>query len=56
MRLHLPSAENGYGLLKVGPRDLGAVQMLLCIRAFVAPKQKVSARTPVVSVSPDPAR
>ena len=45
--LHLPSAENGYGLLKVGPRDLEQFRCFYVSAPFVAPKQKVSARTPV---------
>jgi len=36
--LHLPSAENGYGLLKVGPRDLEQFRCFYVSAPFVVPR------------------
>jgi len=45
--LHLPSTENGYGLLKVGPRDLEQFRCFYVSAPFVVPKQKRSAAASV---------
>src|SRR6185312_5849197 len=37
--LHLPSQENGYGLLKVGPRDLEQFRCFYVSAPFVVPKR-----------------
>lgn len=37
--LHLPSQENGYGLLKVGPRDLEQFRCFYVSAPFVLPKR-----------------
>ncbi len=37
--LHLPSIENGYGLLKVGPRDLEQFRCFYVSAPFVTPKK-----------------
>lgn len=39
--LHLPSKENGYALLKVGPRDLEQFRCFYVSAPFVVPKQVV---------------
>ena len=39
--LHLPSQENGYGLLKVGPRDLEQFRCFYVSAPFVVPKRVV---------------
>lgn len=39
--LHLPSRENGYGLLKVGPRDLEQFRCFYVSAPFVLPKKPV---------------
>lgn len=48
--LHLPSKENGYGLLKVGPRDLEQFRCFYVSAPFVVPKKPV-ATDRTVSVS-----
>ena len=40
--LHLPSKENGYALLKVGPRDLEPFRCFYLSAPFVLPKKAVS--------------
>ncbi|OBJ50860.1 type VII secretion protein EccCa [Mycobacterium sp. 1423905.2] len=40
--LHLPSKENGYALLKVGPRDLEQFRCFYVSAPFVVPKRTVS--------------
>lgn len=40
--LHLPSQENGYGLLKVGPRDLEQFRCFYVSAPFVVPKRAVN--------------
>lgn len=47
--LHLPSQENGYALLKVGPRDLEPFRCFYVSAPFVVPKKAVA--TPTVDVS-----
>ncbi|GAT07621.1 type VII secretion protein EccCa [Mycolicibacterium novocastrense] len=42
---HLPSKENGFGLLKVGPRDLEPFRCFYLSAPFVVPKQKKLAKT-----------
>lgn len=50
--LHLPSKENGYGLLKVGPRDLEQFRCFYVSAPFVVPKQVVDVnKTVAVSFS-----
>ena len=39
---HLPSKENGFGLLKVGPRDLEPFRCFYLSAPFVVPKRKSS--------------
>ena len=41
--LHLPSKENGYALLKVGPRDLEQFRCFYVSAPFVVPKKVVAA-------------
>lgn len=48
--LHLPSRENGYGLLKVGPRDLEQFRCFYVSAPFVLPKN-VSDPNKTVAVS-----
>jgi type VII secretion protein EccCa/type VII secretion protein EccCb len=45
--LHLPSKENGYALLKVGPRDLEPFRCFYLSAPFVLPKKAVSANKTV---------
>ena len=45
--LHLPSKENGYGLLKVGPRELEQFRCFYVSAPFVVPKKVVSTDTTV---------
>ncbi len=45
--LHLPSQENGYGLLKVGPRDLEQFRCFYVSAPFVVPKRSVNVDTTV---------
>ncbi|MBY0441438.1 MAG: type VII secretion protein EccCa, partial [Mycobacteriaceae bacterium] len=45
--LHLPSKENGYALLKVGPRDLDQFRCFYVSAPFVAPKKSVAAHQTV---------
>ncbi|WP_269149722.1 type VII secretion protein EccCa [Mycobacterium intermedium] len=45
--LHLPSKENGYALLKVGPRDLEQFRCFYVSAPFVVPKPVTSVNTPV---------
>jgi type VII secretion protein EccCa/type VII secretion protein EccCb len=45
--LHLPSRENGYGLLKVGPRDLEQFRCFYVSAPFVLPKKTVEVNTTV---------
>ena len=45
--LHLPSKENGYALLKVGPRDLEQFRCFYVSAPFVVPKQVVNVNTTV---------
>ncbi|MDT5222770.1 MAG: hypothetical protein QOG19_177 [Mycobacterium sp.] len=40
--LHLPSQENGYGLLKVGPRDLEQFRCFYVSAPFIVPKRAVN--------------
>jgi type VII secretion protein EccCa/type VII secretion protein EccCb len=40
--LHLPSKENGYGLLKVGPRDLEPFRCFYLSAPYVLPKKAVN--------------
>lgn len=40
--LHLPSKENGYALLKVGPRDLEQFRCFYVSAPFVVPKRQVA--------------
>ncbi|MEO8813844.1 MAG: type VII secretion protein EccCa, partial [Mycobacterium sp.] len=42
---HLPSKENGFALLKVGPRDLDPFRCFYLSAPFVVPKRKAIART-----------
>ncbi|MCV7075854.1 type VII secretion protein EccCa [Mycobacterium szulgai] len=50
--LHLPSKENGYGLLKVGPRDLDQFRCFYVSAPFVVPKRVVDVnKTVAVSFS-----
>ena len=42
---HLPSKENGFGLLKVGPRDLEPFRCFYLSAPFVVPKRKKSSGT-----------
>lgn len=42
---HLPSKENGFGLLKVGPRDLEPFRCFYLSAPFVVPKTKEVAAT-----------
>ncbi|OBH14767.1 MULTISPECIES: type VII secretion protein EccCa [Mycolicibacter] len=39
---HLPSKENGFGLLKVGPRDLEPFRCFYLSAPFIVPKRKAS--------------
>ncbi len=45
--LHLPSKENGYGLLKVGPRELEPFRCFYVSAPFVVPKKTVDLDKPV---------
>lgn len=45
--LHLPSKENGYALLKVGPRDLEQFRCFYVSAPFVVPKKQVATDTTV---------
>jgi type VII secretion protein EccCb len=45
--LHLPSRENGYGLLKIGPRDLEQFRCFYVSAPFVVPKKVVDRDRPV---------
>ncbi len=45
--LHLPSRENGYGLLRVGPRDLEQFRCFYVSAPFVIPKKTVEINTTV---------
>ncbi|MFN8072193.1 MAG: type VII secretion protein EccCa [Mycobacterium sp.] len=45
--LHLPSKQNGYGLLKVGPRDLEQFRCFYVSAPFVVPKKVVDRDQPV---------
>jgi len=45
--LHLPSKENGYGLLKIGPRELEQFRCFYVSAPFVVPKKSVAADTTV---------
>jgi type VII secretion protein EccCa/type VII secretion protein EccCb len=45
--LHLPSKENGYGLLKVGPRELEQFRCFYVSAPFVVPKKVVNTDTTV---------
>ena len=47
--LHLPSKQNGYGLLKVGPRELEQFRCFYVSAPFVVPK-KTAGADPTVSV------
>ncbi len=50
--LHLPSKENGYALLKVGPRDLEQFRCFYVSAPFVVPKRAVNVnQTVAVSFS-----
>lgn len=50
--LHLPSRENGYGLLKVGPRDLEQFRCFYVSAPFVLPKEAAETnRTVALSFS-----
>jgi len=50
--LHLPSKENGYALMKVGPRDLEPFRCFYLSAPFVLPKRVVNVnRTVDVSFS-----
>jgi type VII secretion protein EccCa/type VII secretion protein EccCb len=49
--LHLPSKENGYALLKVGPRDLEPFRCFYLSAPFVLPKKVAINRTIDVSFS-----
>jgi type VII secretion protein EccCa/type VII secretion protein EccCb len=50
--LHLPSKENGYGLLKVGPRDLEQFRCFYVSAPFVVPKRAANVeKTVAVSFS-----
>lgn len=42
---HLPSKENGFALLKVGPRDLDPFRCFYLSAPFVVPKRKATAKT-----------
>jgi type VII secretion protein EccCa/type VII secretion protein EccCb len=48
--LHLPSKENGYALLKVGPRDLEQFRCFYVSAPFVVPKKAINTDA-MVSVS-----
>ena len=43
--LHLPSKENGYALLKVGPRDLEPFRCFYVSAPFVVPKRQTTAES-----------
>lgn len=45
--LHLPSRENGYALLKVGPRDLEQFRCFYVSAPFVVPKKAIPAEVTV---------
>ena len=45
--LHLPSKENGYALLKVGPRDLEQFRCFYVSAPFVVPKRPVNVNNTV---------
>ncbi|GAB3009400.1 type VII secretion protein EccCa [Mycobacterium bourgelatii] len=45
--LHLPSKENGYALLKVGPRDLEQFRCFYVSAPFVVPKPVTNVSTPI---------
>jgi type VII secretion protein EccCa/type VII secretion protein EccCb len=45
--LHLPSKENGYALLKVGPRDLEQFRCFYVSAPFVVPRTSADAQTAV---------
>jgi type VII secretion protein EccCa/type VII secretion protein EccCb len=45
--LHLPSKENGYALLKVGPRDLEPFRCFYLSAPFVLPKKVVNVNTTI---------
>jgi type VII secretion protein EccCa/type VII secretion protein EccCb len=45
--LHLPSRENGYALLKVGPRDLEQFRCFYVSAPFVLPKKVLNTKEPV---------
>ena len=45
--LHLPSKENGYALLKAGPRELERFRCFYVSAPFVVPKKAAIADTPV---------
>lgn len=47
--LHLPSKQNGYGLLKVGPRELEQFRCFYVSAPFVVPK-KAAASDPTISI------
>jgi type VII secretion protein EccCa/type VII secretion protein EccCb len=49
--LHLPSKENGYALLKVGPRDLDPFRCFYLSAPFVLPKKSVVDKTVDVGFS-----
>jgi len=49
--LHLPARENGYALLKVGPRDLEPFRCFYLSAPFVLPKKVIVNRTVDVSFS-----
>ncbi|MEB3020128.1 type VII secretion protein EccCa [[Mycobacterium] crassicus] len=42
---HLPSKENGFALLKVGPRDLDPFRCFYLSAPFVVPKRKATTKT-----------
>jgi type VII secretion protein EccCb len=48
--LHLPSKENGYALMKIGPRDLEQFRCFYVSAPFVLPK-KASDSTPSIDLS-----
>jgi len=45
--LHLPSKENGYALLKAGPRELDQFRCFYVSAPFVVPRKAVNSETPV---------
>lgn len=49
--LHLPSKENGYALLKVGPRDLEQFRCFYVSAPFVVPKKPAQHSTVALSFS-----